>query len=520
MSKKSPKPLPTYRPYHLGWFGATQFAFYLIWYFFGLMTQGVDLAFASDWATANILPLLPFLAPLAPYFALVSWGVLRHLFLPMLVGNVLANHVVVTFLHHYYNFPERKEAKTFLSNLQSATVYLPTTKPPQYPPPLSRVVRNIGLISGFFFILISFLAIIAWFQPNLPVLYRVVLALVLVILWGVVVGLYLLFIVLFRPDISGVQIKREELAELHNKHALLRVGGPGWIIVGNEDAVVTEYNGRQRRVLGPGRHRLEPYEYVLTAVDLRQHERSGTVTCLTQDGIELSMDLSVTFRISSDDRHLNGNNQNNEPRTPATRQTPYPFGQRAVRAAVYSERVLADGVIESWLDQPLATTAGQLRLVISRRRLEQLLPIEGNGPNLQETLWDDIRDATLTSLWAIGIDLISVNLGSINTPQPVVRQYIEHWQAFWQRQQRITLAEGQARVIEEVEMAHIEAETAMFQAIAEGWQRAWREGGPAVTQDIVALRLIEALEKMAPQTSKAYTKLESVRRQLLPAENN
>lgn len=529
MSKKSPKPLPAYRPYHLGWFGLTQLAFYLIWYFFGLMTQGVNLAFTSDWATANILSLLPILAPIAPYFALVSWGVWRHLFLPMLVGNFLANHVVVTFLHHYYNFPERKEAGTFLSNLQFATAYLPTTKPPQYPPPLSRVAWNIVIISAFFFIPILFLAIFAWLQPNLlSILVRVILLLLVAMIWGVVVGLYLLTIVLFRPDTSGVQIKRTELAELHGKHALLRVGGPGWIIVGHGDAVVTEYNGRQRRVLGPGRHRLEPYEYVLTAVDLRQHERSGTVTCLTQDGIELSMDLSVTFRISSDDRHLNGNNAsitrenppNDEQRTPATRQTPYPFGERAVRAAVYSERVLAGGVIESWLDQPLSTTAGQLRLVISRRRLEELLPIEGNGPNLQEALWDDIRDRTLASLHAIGIDLISVNLGSINTPQPIVRQYIEHWQAFWQRQQRITLAEGQARAIEEVEMAHIEAETAMFQAIAEGWQRAWREGGPAVTQDMVALRLIEALEKMAPQTSKAYTKLENVRRQLLPAENN
>ena len=529
MSKqKNPTPLPAYRPYQLGWLGVTQFAFYLIWYFFGLMAQGVNLAFASDWAIAVTLPLYPMLTPIAPYFALISWGVLRHLFLPMLVGNFVSNHVAVTFLHHYYNFPERTEAAAFLSNLQAATYYLPTTKPPQYPPPLSRIVRNIVIISGVFFVPVLLLAIFTWLQPNLlPVLYRIILLLFLVIVWAVAVVLYLLLIVLFRPDTSGVQIKREELEELRGKHAILRVGGPGWIIVGNGDAVITEYNGRQRRVLGPGRHRLEPYEYVLTAVDLRQHERSGPVIGLTQDGIELNMDLAVTFRISSDDRHLNGNNApltqenpENDQRTAATRQTPFPFGEKAVRAAVYSERVLGEGVIENWLDQPLSTTAGFLRLIISRRRLEQLFPLEGNGQNLQEVLNEEVQGAASASLHAIGIDLISVRLGPINTPQPVITQYIEHWQAFWQRQQRITLAEGQARAIEEVEMARIEAETAMFQAIAEGWQRAWREGGPAVTQDMVALRLIEALERMAPQTSKAYTKLENVRRQLLPAESN
>lgn len=528
MSKESPKFLPSYRPYQLDWLGVTRIAFYLIWYFFGLMAQGVNLAFASDWAIAVILPLYPMLTPIAPYFAFISWGVWRHLILPISIGNWLADQVTVTFLHHYYNFPNRAEAANFLGGLQVSTYYVPTTKPPQYPPPLSKVMWNIVIISGIFFVLVFLLALLAWLQPNLlPALYRVGLLVFLVSIWAVTIGFYFWIIVLFRPDTSGVQVKREELEESRGKHTVLRVGGPGWIIVGNEDALVTEYNGRQRRVLGPGRHRLEPYEYVLTVVNLRQHERSGLIIAVTQDGIELNIELAVTFRISTDDHHLNGNNaavtqENPEDgqRTAATRQTPFPFGERAVQAAVYSERVLGEGVIESWLDQPLATAAGFLRLIISRRRLEQLFPLEGNGQNLQESLNEEILTAALANLRAIGIELISVRLGPINTPQPVITQYIEHWQAFWQRQQRITLAQGQARAIEELEMAQIEAETAMFQAIAEGWQRAWREGGPAVTQEMVALRLIEALERIAPQTSKAYTRLENVRRQLSPAGNN
>ncbi|MCA9960819.1 MAG: hypothetical protein KC443_17385, partial [Anaerolineales bacterium] len=86
---------------------------------------------------------------------------------------------------------------------------------------------------------------------------------------------------------------------------------------------------------------------------------------------------------------------------------------------------------------------------------------------------------------------------------------------------------GQATVLEEKEIARAEAEMTMIQAIVDGVQRARRDGQPANMSEIVALRLVDALEQMAHQSQRLYPlpqgllpQLEQMRRQLSPPEQD
>jgi regulator of protease activity HflC (stomatin/prohibitin superfamily) len=121
-----------------------------------------------------------------------------------------------------------------------------------------------------------------------------------------------------------------------------------------------------------------------------------------------------------------------------------------------------------------------------------------------------------------GIRLIESRLGPLQTPASVAEQHLKFWQADGQRQVAIIRAEGEATILEENELARAEAEAAMIQAIYEGVQRARREGSGAA-REIIALRLIEALEKMARQsqllvgpTGGVIQDLQDIRGQLPP----
>ena len=72
--------------------------------------------------------------------------------------------------------------------------------------------------------------------------------------------------------------------------------------------------------------------------------------------------------------------------------------------------------------------------------------------------------------------------------------------AHWEEKARLSKADGEATAVEELEIARAEAEVAMIQAILDGIQRARRSGAATRTSEIVALRLIDGLERMAEQS--------------------
>jgi regulator of protease activity HflC (stomatin/prohibitin superfamily) len=311
-----------------------------------------------------------------------------------------------------------------------------------------------------------------------------------------------------------VTLKRVELAELKQQYSLLRVGGPGELKIGESDVVVTERNGRFYRVLGPGKQRLHKLEYVRTVLDLRQQERSqDQVSLVTQDGIEVRVDVSVIFRL-----RLRDDDSAEIPRP--TPDTPYPYGEAAVRKAAYAEMVLDNGKMTTWEDRPLRAAIGALRQFVAETPLDMLIFPEltlagGQTRRPHETLRKTAQARADTSLRKVGIQLLDVKLGRLETESQVTEQRIRYWQSYWDRQALLGAADGEASALREVALARAEAEAIMLRAIVEGLEDEDDQmRGDKTRQEVVALRLVGALERMATDEDTQILETDQILRRI------
>jgi regulator of protease activity HflC (stomatin/prohibitin superfamily) len=286
----------------------------------------------------------------------------------------------------------------------------------------------------------------------------------------------------------AVDVKRASFDEQRRQSVLLRVGGPGRIVVGGSDAIVTERNGRFCRVLGSGKHSLRRFESVKAVLDLRPLVRQAQqVPLTTRDGIELRADLTVTFAIDRGDQAV-------------TPSRPYPYSEEAVRKAAYAETVLeSSGGVGHWDDVPLIICTSRLKNIVGDYRLDEIIFPDKPENDPRKAIYEDLKRRASTTLSQQGIELLELGLGPLRTPDSVANKHVAFWRADWQRQERIIRAEGEAKALEEAVMARAEAEAALIQAIYEGVHRARREGGVGYGRELIALRLIEALERMAWQ---------------------
>lgn len=318
---------------------------------------------------------------------------------------------------------------------------------------------------------------------------------------------------------SGVQVSGDPIAITapkldleRRKSDLLRVGGPGAVKIGTGEVAVTELNGRFHRVLGSGKHNLERFEIIYAMLDLRQQERSLTaVPLFTKDGIQLKADLRLTFRI-----HTGG--------TPVTPGTPFPYDEEAVRSAAYAQTIAADNRVQGWDTLPERMASAKLGQIVRTFRLDEIFHLPREDEDRHRAIQQNLARELRRILRDRGIELLNVTVNPLELIQEKVRnQYIENWKIDWEMQRRIQEADGKAIALEEMELARAEAEITMVQAIVEGVQRARREGHPADFSEIMALRLIDALEQMAQHTQRFYgtpvpvlPRLRTIRQQIAP----
>lgn len=540
-----------YRPVFLPGLGAATLLFVAVyWLFLAIRLQAVDLNQPPGWWLAQVeaFPLLAFVPTQFVAFlsAAFSWHVFRHILIPGLLGVWLAGQVATGFVRSFYNFPSQGEAASFLSRLQQHRSDRGPVQAGRKPSPRSRgrvtvtadssastaqstatqstarssakpagrsrmkpavMVTLITLPFAFTFLLLIFFSA---FMPPSPTRSAIYSTLIIIMgaAWIGVVGYYVLNTFAGGPSGSpGLLLQRETLQQLRQEQALLRVGGPGGIVVPNSDVVVTEYNGHFCRVLGPGAQMLLPFEYVRSMLDLRAHDREGDVTGVTQDGVELTCHIAVTFRLSNDDRDFSAEDAlNQDPQQEAqrpTRDRPYPYGERAVRAAAYAEAVDGSGRVSTWTSLPLVVATGQLRRALAENRLDALFDPEAREPAPHPELLKWVQDNTRQALHKSGIELIALGMGPLRPPDSVTSQNLSGWRSYWEKEYRKRQAEGRAAAVSTIEDARTEAEVEMLRAIVEGIQRARRESSAELAQEIVALRLVEAMERVAHSAQQA-----------------
>jgi hypothetical protein len=291
-----------------------------------------------------------------------------------------------------------------------------------------------------------------------------------------------------------------------------RVGGPASLIVYNDTAAVTEQGGRLKRVLGPGVHTLEPYEKIWETVDLRPQRRVRQVSALTKEGIPISCNVDICFRIAD-----------LPPGTGAKRESsgrqgrmPYAYSEDAVLRAVTSKWICGPGdenVALNWDARVMSMAEDALRDILATYRLDWLVKApqpEQLHPRDEIRRWLKAElDETVTTA---GVQLMEIEPGQIQVKAPeredaqtedvserlleiVSQRWIEAWNADWSARALTSRAEGEAELLR-IDAARIQAQAEMVIALTESLQ-------PMLTRQeasepyVLALRVVEALRWMS-----------------------
>ncbi|UCC50752.1 MAG: SPFH domain-containing protein [Anaerolineaceae bacterium] len=311
---------------------------------------------------------------------------------------------------------------------------------------------------------------------------------------------------------KDVTIKPQNLEKLRRESARLRAGGPGRVNIPVGHVAITEKNGRYFRAIDAGNHILSGFEYVKAILDLRPQQRNCfKVRLRSKEGLEVTTDASVTFRIGSRDNQA------------APRQ-PYPFDANNVRKLVYAVKNLPEDHVSSWEGSALSTVVGALRKLVATFSLDDLLPDSQTGAHKTISRQAELRAAS--KLNDEGIDLQRVRIGSFRFPEDVSTQRLEVWSTFWNSRAELARADGEGVAIVETEIAKAAARMEMIQSIVAAVQQAQQQGSGGIESVIVALRLVEALQNLARQSgtdvslpAEMLPQLQSLQQQLLLSSN-
>lgn len=269
-----------------------------------------------------------------------------------------------------------------------------------------------------------------------------------------------------------------------------RLGGPGALIVQNNNAVVLERFGQITRVEGPGRVFLHRFERIRRIIDLRPQRRTVQAKVFTKDGLAVKAEITVRFKIKCDQE--------------ATLNVPYPIDRRTLETAARADswRVLV-GISEGpmgWIDTVMGNVESTLRGIIATRTLDQVYaPADVTvdpRDDINRMMLERLREASAK----VGVEMMDVILGPIKPADPLVE---EEWRAAWLAAQnardRVELAHGRAEALLARETAYAYAQLEMMLAIDRGFQKLV-EQNQKLPPYFVALRFTETLRRMAAGT--------------------
>jgi regulator of protease activity HflC (stomatin/prohibitin superfamily) len=271
-------------------------------------------------------------------------------------------------------------------------------------------------------------------------------------------------------ELRPIMIVREGRIFLGGGSTYDRVGGPGLLIVYNDSAVILERGGRLTRIVSANISFLERFERIWEIIDLRHQRWPFTVSAMTKEGIPVSCEADVTFKI--DDRYIDeeGNIRTKLPvktKTPtiideaiaaelakAGITEPLPYTEEAVFNAATSIWVRIhqekhDEQLRKWTGRVMiGEVEGALRNILARYRLDWLMrPYPAEGPHPREQIRRQLEEKLTKALPVgngLGARILQVDLGQIKVKDEIAQQWVEAWQAGWEQRALETRAEGEA----------------------------------------------------------------------------
>ncbi len=286
-----------------------------------------------------------------------------------------------------------------------------------------------------------------------------------------------------------------------------RVGGPASLVIYNDTAVVTEQYGRLKRVLGAGYPQLERFEKVWETIDLRPQRWVYEVFALTKEGIPVSCEADISFKIDDRFRDADGRERIKTP----TSEAPYPYTEEAVLRAATSKWIREPDREEprmAWTGRVvIGLTEGALRNILAEYRLDWLIaPPQPGQKHPREEIRHRLEEELQAKVGAVGARILKVELGEIQVKARdeeissqlsdiISKQWVEAWYADWRSRALTSQAEGEAELLR-MDAAHIQAQAEMVITLTEALQSAI-VNQQAIKPYMLALRFVEALRWMS-----------------------
>ncbi len=290
-----------------------------------------------------------------------------------------------------------------------------------------------------------------------------------------------------------------------NGSVLHRVGGPGYLVIYNDTAVITERGGRLQRLLGTGFPLLERFEKVWEVIDLRPQRWVYEVSAMTRDGIPVVCEADVSFQIDNRVPDGSGGLQAKQP----TDKEPYPYAPDAVFRAATS-RWIRD---PDWKGPPMdwagrvvvGFTEGILRNILAEYRLDWLIaPAGSDGRIPREVIRERLEQQLREAAQKVGARILRVHLGEIRVKdEGISHQWLEAWQAEWESRALATRVEGEAELLR-MDSARIQAQAEMVITLIQALQSVVASEAE-LKPYLLATRFVEALRWMSyDPTARAF----------------
>lgn len=266
------------------------------------------------------------------------------------------------------------------------------------------------------------------------------------------------------------------------------IGGPGYVDVKLGNAILCERIAGPSSVYGAGRHFLRRFETVREVVSLEeQHRRIDEFPAVTKDGIPVTIrDLEVTFRVHA-----------GHPRSP---DNPYPFLPNAIRRIAYGQTVSDKGVGD-WQSAAVGAVRGRLSGWIAAQNLDAITaPLPAPDGDGERDPRRDLRALFETpearkKFAEMGVELLWVSIGHIDSPPEVDAQRLANWRAFWEGNNSVSRAHADAAYI----MARAELQSETLRLITRVLQNAsmGAQPGSAPLSDLILLNVAQIVESLA-----------------------
>jgi hypothetical protein len=381
-----------------------------------------------------------------------------------------------------------------------------------------RIGEILGLGCGLGFLMEGAIAAFMLVQASTFVarMYRV--------RWGQAVG-FLLRALFFPHARTPVGHARDgDLTATTRASPLVRIGGPGTLVVHESCLVLLERGGAFVRLIGPGEHRLRPFERPALVLDLRPQIRRRQVNAWTQDGLPVQARLELGAQLRWEPGDAAG-----EARLirmayaldTGSRDRGYGVDWAGELADEARNR-LARRLGALWFDEMWSpyTSLEEARAQPPRFAGEPAEPPHTRGiperpPEDAPTpvRWEQIRAAIRAELEGQAAQWNAQILHFAFTPpmprpevEPLIRQaWLEHWQVPW----RGWVVHMQSRAVREQlrqrELARAMGQRELLEAITAVVREEWSAADPQRGLHRLLLRLVELVQHWAQPEAALLT---------------